>query len=196
MPKPRKCDECGQPFERRQLGQKVCSTACALLWASKHPEVIDKVAKASERARKQRMRKQKKEDKARLLELEPISYFLNRAQVQVNRYVVHVRDRFEGCISCGRTDATKWDAGHWRTRKAAAHLRFNLDNIFKQCSRPCNKDLSGNVLKMKEGMIARIGVDRVEAIANDNRIHKWTREEALEIETRFKELNKQIDKFE
>lgn len=191
MPKPKKCSECGSSFEPSNSFQKVCTPACGIRWAKANP---DKGLKANKRVEGIAKRARSRQRRERLKEMETVTDCLNAAQRQVNRYVVYVRDKNEGCISCGTRTASKYDAGHFRTRKAASHLRFHLDNIFKQCSRPCNMDLSGNILEMEKGMIARIGKERVEAIKNDNRIHKWTKEEARAIEAEFKELNKQIDR--
>lgn len=186
--KPRPCPECGIDFTPWLMGQKTCFSAkCAISYAAKHPDKAKATNKACDGIAKRTRSRQKRE---KLKEIETVTDCLKAAQKQVNWYVVHVRDANEGCISCGTTTALKYDAGHFRTRKAASHLRFNLDNIFKQCSRPCNMDLSGNILEMEKGMIARIGKDRVELVKNANWIHKWTKDEARAIEAEFRELNR------
>lgn len=190
MKKPPKCPECNQPYERRVIGQKTCAQpSCAISYARRNPKVADKVNRAVNGLQRRARAKQKRD---KLKSMETVTDCLNAAQRQVNRYVVHVRDRDQPCISCGTYSANKWDCGHFRTRKAASHLRFNMDNVFKQCSRPCNLDLSGNILNMERGMIARIGKERVEAIKNDNRIHKWTKEEAREVEAIYKAKLKEL----
>jgi hypothetical protein len=65
------------------------------------------------------------------------------------------------CISCGvdlKTEAVGggYDAGHFLSRGAKPHLRFNENNVFGQCKR-CNRYLSGNVANMREGVRDRIG---------------------------------------
>jgi hypothetical protein len=71
------------------------------------------------------------------------------------------------CRSTGR--GTTSDAGHYRSSRAVlAHLRFNEDNCHAQ-SKKENRYNSGNAVDYRIGLIARIGLERVEALESDDR---------------------------
>lgn len=170
--KSKKCKaaSCGKEFMPFRPLQKVCSPLCA-----------------AEIVRIARMKQERKETRANLQELKPLKKWLDEAQAAINRWVREVRDEGQPCISCGR-HANSYDAGHFRSRGAASHLRFNEDNIHRQCSRPCNHDLSGNILNFRKGLINKIGVERVEALENDNSSKRWTIEEAKAIKDKYNKL--------
>ena len=65
------------------------------------------------------------------------------------------------------------DAGHYRSRGSAGHLRYNVFNIHAQCVK-CNRFGSGNAVDYRIELIKRIGLDRVERIENDNQYRKFT----------------------
>jgi hypothetical protein len=44
------------------------------------------------------------------------------------------------------------------------------------------------------GLIGRIGLDQVEALEADNRIHKWQREELRAIAATYKAKRKELEK--
>jgi hypothetical protein len=57
----------------------------------------------------------------------------------------------------------------------------------------CNQYLSGNLIEYRNGLIQRIGIERLEKldqIANETR--KFTIEEVKEIAEKYKKLNKMI----
>ena len=115
------------------------------------------------------------------------------AQAAFNAYI-RARDDGLPCISCGSITASRWDAGHFRSVGAAPHLRFNEDNVHRQCSRPCNKDKSGDQLRYRAGLIARIGRERVEALENDNGIVRFTKEDAVAIRLKYQAMKKDIER--
>lgn len=127
------------------------------------------------------------------LKLKSLTDWLNNAQAVVNAYVRY-RDKDKGCVSCSKPFTAKFDAGHLRTRKACPQLRFDAENnIFGQCVH-CNQHLSGNVLLMREGVIKRIGIDRVDAVLNNHETRRYTIDEAKLIIAEFKLKLKQIDR--
>ena len=77
-----------------------------------------------------------------------------------------------------------WDAGHYRSRGAAPHLRFHLLNIWRVCTR-CNRELSGNIVEMRKGMVARLGEERVQALEHDQRERKYSVEDLQRIKSLF-----------
>ena len=106
-------------------------------------------------------------------DLKTASQWRTEAQKAVNAYV-RWRDRALPCISCDATGNREgiggyWDAGHYRSRGSALHLSFNILNICKQCHR-CNRFLSGNVVEFRHNLIKRIGLDKVEALENNNKV--------------------------
>ena len=52
--------------------------------------------------------------------------------------------------------------------------------MHRQCKQ-CNQRLDGNISAYRPALIRKIGLARVEALENNNEIHKWTIEECKEI---------------
>ncbi|MDG6786005.1 recombination protein NinG, partial [Glaesserella parasuis] len=59
-------------------------------------------------------------------------------------------------------------------------LRFNEDNVHKQCS-ACNNHLSGNITEYRINLVRKIGVERVEALESYHPPVKWSIEDCKEI---------------
>ena len=133
--------------------------------------VAKKRAKDSS-AEKKQLRAEKRERKEKLRDRK---WYLKKAQAVFNAWI-RKRDHDQPCISCQRYHTGQYHAGHYRTTKAAPHLRFNEQNCSKQCS-VCNHKLSGNIGGYRKGLIAKIGLESVEAIENNNAIKTWTMEE-------------------
>ena len=166
---------CNNRFEPRAPWQIACSPDCA--------ELISKAKR--EKTDKERAKVTKAELKAAKLAIKPLSYWEARAQAMINKWIVKVRDKDEGCISCGtRKPETQYAAGHYRTRKAARQHRYNPDNIHKQCNMNCNKKLSGNIINYRPALIAKIGQERHDAIINDNSTRRYSIDELQEM-TKF-----------
>lgn len=87
---------------------------------------------------------------------------LYRTLVATFNAFIRQRDEHLPCISCGVTNAV-WHAGHYKTTNAYPELRFNEDNVHKQCEK-CNIELGGNVENYRKNLIERIGIERVEAL--------------------------------
>ncbi|CAM7774772.1 Protein NinG [Klebsiella michiganensis] len=98
------------------------------------------------------------------------SQWREEAQNAFNRYV-RLRDAGKPCISCGCTPGEEFggsmDCGHYRTRGAASHLSFNLHNTAAQCVH-CNRDRAGARKAFEQGLIERIGREKVEALNSNN----------------------------
>jgi glutaredoxin len=113
---------------------------------------------------------------------------------------VRERDRQAGhpCISSGQPldwSGNQVDAGHYRSRGAASHLRYHPDNCHAQTKRD-NRYLAGNAIDYRMGLIERIGLSRVEALEANNSPHKWQRDELLRIIEQFKAALKELRKQE
>ena len=121
-------------------------------------------------------KEQRKKDAIRKEKLKTVGDYVKEAQVAVNKYI-RARDRHKPCVSCGSMPNDKiggaFDAGHYRSRGSAGHLRFNLLNIHKQCVK-CNRFKSGNAVDYRLGLIKRIGLDSVEKIETNNKPKKFT----------------------
>jgi hypothetical protein len=159
------------------MGQKVCSPTCA-----------GRLVRAQKAQGKRELR-------ARKAALKTIPDLLKEARHEVHAYI-RLRDRLAGypCISCASPldwSGNKVDAGHFRGVGRAPHLRFHEQNIHAQCKH-CNDYLAGNYGDYRIGLIERIGLEAVEALEADNRIHRWTREELIAIRDKYRRLTKEL----
>lgn len=113
---------------------------------------------------------------------------------------VRERDRQAGypCISSGKPldwSGNQVDAGHYRSRGAASHLRYHPNNCHAQAKRE-NRYLAGNAIDYRMGLIQRIGLEQVEALETDNEPRKWQRDELLSIIKEFKERLRELKRQE
>ena len=145
------CSVCAGTFEPFTSTQVVCSIPCA-----RRIPVINRKAEKAER----------QETRRKLEALKTRRDYLNEAQAVMNRYV-RLRDHGKGCISCGAQPEAKFggavDCGHYLSRGASPHLRFHLHNMAAQCVKD-NRYLGGVAGKFRLGLIARLGVEKVEAL--------------------------------
>lgn len=162
---------------------------------------------ASQKALKKELDRQKSKDRAeqkkqrrinrkRKEKLKTVSDYIKEAQICVNKYI-RERDYGKPCISCGSTPSQKYggtmEAGHYRSRGAASHLRFNTNNIHLQCVK-CNRYKSGNAVDYRLGLIRKIGIEKVEALENDNAPRKFTIEYLKRIKRIFSKRARMIEK--
>lgn len=133
-------------------------------------------------------KKQKTQTKVTLAE--------RKKQVQrvVNKYI-RLRDADDGCISCGNKNASSYDAGHYINQGSSGALRYNLDNIHKQCSFKCNHNLSGNKIEYRINLVKKIGLEEVEWLEKHRHdTHRYTREELDVIEEMIKTRLKSLER--
>lgn len=147
-----------------------CRLQCSINYATKRSQ------KAQERQKKQSDTKARVIHKRRVKALKTKSQWIKEAQSAVNKYI-RIRDTGLGCISCGSLPDNKrggtMDAGHYRSRGAAPHLRFNTWNISAQCVK-CNRFNSGSAVDYRLGLIERIGIERVEQLEQNNTSNRFT----------------------
>jgi hypothetical protein len=167
---------CGQPFRQSRPGQMVCGNDCA----QSHTEWL-KGKTAEENAKAGR-----KQDRAKLQALRPLSYFADKAQREVNRYV-RLKERGNPCISCGNPWQENYQAGHYLSRGARPELRYHLGNLHIQCI-PCNHHKSGNASMYRVNLVSLIGAQRVESLEGPRTLPKWARDDYQRIEKEFKAL--------
>lgn len=177
-PKPRKCRVCPSMFTPSRPMQKVCCPMCALTFARSENGKAKKVA----------IVKEKRETRAKLIEKKGRGYWMAAAQKEFNIFI-RLRDQLAGhpCISSGRP--LNWtgnavDAGHYRSRGSAPHLRFDERNCHAQ-SKQENRYASGNVVDYRLGLIARIGLEAVEALECDQEPRRWSIDDLKQIKATY-----------
>ena len=183
--KPKKCKVCKAGFAPTKPMQSVCSPACALSLAS------------SKRARAEKIEqiKGKRETRAKLASLKTMGKLIAEAQTAFNAYI-RVRDQLAGhaCISSGRPldwSGNGVDAGHYRSRGSAPHLRFDERNCHAQ-SKQENRYASGNATGYRVGLIARIGMEALEALECDQTPRKYGRDDLKAIKAQYAAKTKQL----
>lgn len=186
-PKLRKCTICKTPYEPRSAWAKVCGPECA----EKHAAAV----LVKQRAKAQRQ--ERAATKAKLEGMKTYPQIIKEVQRVFNQ-AVRLRDQIAGypCISSGRPldwSGNAVDAGHYRSTGSAPHARFNFDNCHAQ-SKHDNQYKAGNAVDYRIGLIARIGLERVEALEADNTPRKWTREELYAMKADFQRLVLELKK--
>lgn len=177
-PKPKKCKapDCGQRFTPFNSLHIACSTACAIIIGKRTG-----AAKAAKEAKEDRKRTKLAKEA-----IKTVPMLKKEAQHAFNAFI-RSRDRLAGhaCICCGAV--LQWDipggatdAGHFRSTGSADHLRFHEDNCHAQAV-SCNRYGAGRAVDYRMGLIARIGLARVEALETNNTAAKWTRNGLREI---------------
>jgi len=181
-PRPKACATCRESFLPARMGQQVCGPKCA-----------------QEFARAVAAKKERKEDRVRKQALKTRQQWLKEAQASFNAWV-RERDKKEPCICCGRVStgvdglATHgWDSGHYRSTGSAPHLRFHEDNAHRQLVY-CNRHGAGRAIGYRIGLIARIGLARVEALEADNMPRKYTVEDLQQIKAHYRAKLKELQK--
>jgi hypothetical protein len=175
------CKVCSNYFTPARPLQAVCSPKCAM----KHVRTQKKAEIATTRQRK--------------AALKTIPDLIKEAD-RVFAAWVRERDRQAGypCISSGQPldwSGNQVDAGHYRSRGAASHLRYHPNNCHAQAKRE-NRYLAGNAIDYRMGLIQRIGLEQVEALETDNEPRKWQRDELLSIIKEFKERLRELKRQE
>lgn len=96
------------------------------------------------------------------------------------------------CVSCGRVlPFEQADCGHYISRTNMA-LRFSEDNCSAQC-RHCNRFKDGNILDYRQGLIRKIGEQRVMLL--EARKHESKKLSNWELETLIEHYEKEIKKL-
>lgn len=188
----RKCKNCGVVFEKKQPLQYVCSVKCAIEHTKKNKE------KHAEKARIQAAKQERTRQAELRHKLETVPELTKKAQAAFNRFI-RLRDKDKPCISCGAPlrqggglRGHLYDAGHYRSIGSAAHLRFDERNVHGQCVY-CNRDLSGNIVAYRKGLIERIGLAELERLESDNTTRKWDKDELRELTAKYRKMAKELE---
>ena len=159
--------------------QAVCSPRCAVKKV--------KQAKVQERAR----------IKTRKEAIKTLPVLKAEAQQAFNAFI-RERDKDLPCICCGQPLSAgdlggAYDCGHYRSVGSAPQHRYNELNAHAQ-RKQCNRWGSGRAVDYRLGLIARIGLEAVEALESDNQPRKWTRDELAVIRDEYRQKLKQLKK--
>lgn len=184
--KPPKCKHCRQYFTAEEFGLRLHPNCVNGWWEAFNAKQQAKKAKA-----------EKAKDRATREKLKTIPQLIKEAQVEFNAYI-RLRDQLAGhaCISSGRPldwSGNNVDAGHYRSTGAASHLRFDERNCHAQ-SKHDNQFLAGNAVDYRIGLVARIGLDAVEALESDNEPVKWDRDTLRQIKTIYRAKTRDLRK--
>lgn len=171
MSKTRRCKACKKklPIDEAMIVNinAFCNWECCLAYTK---------TDAAKKVEKKMRRRERIENKEKL---KTLHHRLAEAQIAFNSYI-RIRDKWKPCVSCG-TPPTEYgrggsrDASHYLARgssKGGSFNRFNWANVHSSCKK-CNRFLAGNLVPYRVELIKRIGLDRVEAIENTNKIKKW-----------------------
>lgn len=188
-PKPRKCKvrDCCNHFIPRNSMHSVCGPACA------SKLVRDKREREDTKQRQEQRRK----DRETRDRLKTRSEWMKDAQREFNRFI-RERDKQAGypCISSGRQldwSGNAVDAGHYRSVGAAPHLRFDERNCHAQ-SKHDNQYKAGNVVEYRLNLIARIGLEQVEALESDQTPKHYSIEDLKYITRTYRSKWKELEK--
>ena len=187
--KPRKCANpaCRSEFTPAfSTTQKVCKWQCGLAIKDQNHDKARKAIASQERVEH---REAKEKIKTR-------SQYMREAQTAWNRYV-RARDLGKPCASCGARPAQKlggtMDCSHYRSVGSSPHLRFHLHNAAAACVR-CNRNLSGNIVELRKGLIDRIGADKVQAVERDQSVRKFSVDYLKRVKTIFTKKAKKLER--
>lgn len=174
MPAIKKCKTCKAPANIKIQMNHFCDFNCAIIHAKK----LQDKAKAEKAKRERQIHRERKEA------VKTRSEWLRQAQTVFNQYI-RLRDKDLPCISCGRFHEGQYHAGHYLTVGARPELRFNENNLAKQCS-ACNLHLSGNLINYRINLIKRIGLEEVEKLEGPHEPLKLTIEQIKDLIAEYK----------
>lgn len=178
--KPKKCQICRTEFMPFNSTAKVCSGKCGLAY---HKREQQRMVAKERKAFNAETRKRKARLKTR-------SDWMRETQTAFNAFI-RARDHGKPCISCGRNNDVKWNAGHYLSVGAHPELRFSEFNVHKQCEH-CNSYLSGNLKGYREGLLQRIGTELVEWLEGPHEALKPTVDELKFLKAHYREQLKQL----
>lgn len=124
------------------------------------------------------------------MNLKDRGYQIKLAQTAFNAFI-RERDKHQPCINCGSYTATKWDAGHFKTRGAYPELAFSEWNCFKECSQ-CNQHGFKGMAEYRANLVERIGLEKVEWLEGPHERLKLTIEEIINIKNTYQDKLKAL----
>lgn len=176
--KTKTCKHCKATFTPEKQFQTVCNPQCA------YGLVRSQAAAKAKRAADKQARDERRQLREARERVKTRGQHLKEAQAAFNAYI-RERDAGLPCISCGRHHNGQYHAGHYRTVGSCPELRFDEFNCHKQCA-PCNNHLSGNLIEYRKGLIAKIGLAKVEWLEGPHAPAKLTIEQIKAIKTEYR----------
>ena len=180
--KQKKCRYCKTLFTPIMPMQIVCGIECAKAIAKLKRE---KVEKANDRQKREQLKTR--------------SQWMKEAQIAFNAFI-RERDKEKACICCGfplrdEKDSAggAFDCGHYRSVGSAPNLRFDERNAHGQ-RKQCNRYGAGRAVDYRRGLIARMGLEVVEALEADQTPRHYTIDDLKAIKAEYIEKRKQLIK--
>ena len=184
--KQKTCKWCKTKFTPERPSKICCSPDCEYDYGLKH----------ASRAEANRAREDRKTIKIKLDKLKTARDWTKEAQIAFNAYI-RERDRQRPCICCGKALEVRsavggeFDAGHYRSVGSAPQLRFDERNCHGQ-NKVCNRYGGGRAVDYRIGLIARIGLQAVEALEADQTPRKYTIDQLKAIKAHYVAKLKEI----
>ena len=171
MEKKNKCVNCKKFFKIERFNQVACTIECSVQFTIKN-----------------RLKAEKEKTNEMKEGLLTVTDYFKKAKTEFQIFIRN-RDKNKPCISCLKP-AKKSNAGHFFDSIRFKNVAFNEHNCNIQCE-PCNRNLSGNLLKYRENLILKIGLENFRILEEESEIEKkYTIEELKEIIIKYKNLNK------
>ena len=178
-----RCPHCRGKLEPGQRIHPDCIDGYAEAQAAKAERAEEKKARAAAKVERAETRRRKEEGKT-------VPQLMKEADEAFAAFI-RERDRQAGhaCISSGKplnwNAGNQVDAGHYRGRGAASHLRYDEDNCHAQTKRE-NRFRAGNAVDYRVRLLQRVGAARVEALECNNAPRKWGRDELRGIRDHYR----------
>lgn len=174
-PRKRKCRRpgCGAAYRPRSSFQKACSPDCALALV----KIQNRKKELLEIQKKKRQ--QREEDRRTRDRLKTRSKWLQETQVLFNRWIRMTK--MGPCITCGVADTpvNPIQAGHFHSVGSRPWLRFEILNVWPQCTR-CNMHKSGDTAQFRKILEANLSEKEMEMLDGPGR-SDWSIDEIKEI---------------
>lgn len=186
-----RCAHCKGKFTPERQSQIVhpeCAADYVVAQREKEERAKAKQERMAAKVEKAEIRKRKEAIKTR-------SDYIKEAQAAFNAYV-RERDKDKPCICCGLPLSAgdvggAYDCGHYRSVGSAPHLRFHEHNAHAQ-RKQCNRWGAGRAVDYRLGLIARLGLEVVEALEADQEPRKWSIQNLIEIRDTYRAKLKEL----
>lgn len=168
---------------------RVCKSEFTPMYAT--TQVVCSIQCAVDHSYKQKDKEWSKKKKVLKDELTTVQDLMKLAQQVFNKYI-RLRDAGKPCIACGSSNMKKVNASHFYSAGGHTAVRFDERNVHSGCEH-CNTFLSGNLLKYRENLLAKLGFEEFERLTEDAmKTRKYTREELKEVISIYKQKIKDV----
>ena len=136
----------------------------------------------------------KREQKAGYEKLKTLGQYEADAKKSFQHWI-RLRDKDLPCISCGNHKPMDWAGGHYFEAGKYSGLIFDERNVHGQCNTYCNRNLHGNLIEYRKGLVKRYGIEFVEKLeseADEKRNYKFTKAELIAKKLQYDLLIKEM----